>query len=366
MSDAKQPRLGSLDALRGFDMFWIIGGGSFLVALAKAKSWRFLQLLAAQQEHAAWNGFRFEDLIFPLFLFIAGASVPFSLERDLERGATRASVHLRILRRGVLLVLLGLVYQGILQFRWAEMRYCSVLGRIGLAWMLAALLAVNCRPRRQALGAAAILLGYWALMTLVPVPGHGPGVLTPEGNLAAFVDRHLLPGKFYLGVHDPEGLVGTLPAVATALMGILAGRHLRTSPGPRAALALALAGLAALGFGWAWHPFFPVNKNLWSSSFVLVAGGWSLLLLALFHFVVDVRGWTRWCRPFVLIGLNPITIYLAQEGIVSFPAAARYFVGGLCRLLPGAWPLVGLIAGIILMKLLFLWFLDRHKVYLRV
>ena len=165
MTDPAQPsRLRALDALRGFDMFWIIGGGALVEALSRATGWPLFRVLAEQQEHAAWNGFRFEDLIFPLFLFIAGVTVPFSLLRDLERGASKASVHRRILRRALLLVLLGLVYQGILQCHWADQRYCSVLARIGLAWAGAALLAVHCRPRGQALWGAALLLGLVRLV----------------------------------------------------------------------------------------------------------------------------------------------------------------------------------------------------------
>jgi len=338
------------------------------VALSRLTGWSFFQVLAAQQEHAIWNGFKFEDLIFPLFLFISGVTVPFSLARDLERGVSRGVVYRRIFRRGLILVLLGLVYEGILQFHWADQRYCSVLARIGLAWMCGALIAVNCRPRYQAAWAVGILLGYWAVMKLVPVPGFGAGVLTPEGSLVGYLDRHLLPGKLYLGVHDPEGLLSTIPAVATALLGILTGQYLRFSKdgGARKVARMALAGLGALAVGWLWNLVFPVNKNLWTSSFVLVAGGWSLLLLALFYLVMDVWGWTKGFYPFVLIGLNPITIYLAQEGILDFEGASRFFLGGVGRLLPLAWSLLLAALGVIALKVLFLWFLHRHKVYLRV
>lgn len=361
-------RLHSLDVLRGFDMFWIIGGGALMEALRGLTGWRLFRVLAEQQEHAAWNGFRFEDLIFPLFIFIAGVTIPFSLGRDLERGVPRSRVHLRILRRGLLLVLLGLLYQGILRFDFASQRYCSVLGRIGLAWSLGALVAVNARPRRQALWIAGILLGYWAVMKLVPVPGYGPGVLTQEGSLVGFIDRHLCPGRLYLGNHDPEGLLSTVPAVATTLLGSLTGHYLRATrdSGPRRVGTLALAGLAALAAGWLWHPLFPVNKNLWTSSFVLVTAGWSLLLLASFHYLVDLKGWGRFFLPFMLIGLNPLTIYIAQEGILDFEGCMRFFLGGVLNHLAPALAAVVAVLGVLALKVLLVGFLHRQKIYLKV
>lgn len=204
--EVKKPqRLLSLDALRGFDMFWIMGGENIIHALAQLTQWSIFIWLGTQMEHVEWNGFRFYDNIFPLFLFIAGVTMPFSLARRMERGDSKALLYKHIIIRGALLVLLGSIYNGLLRFDFENQRYASVLGRIGLAWMFAAIIYINTKTRGQIIWFAAILLGYWAVMMLVPVPGHGAGVLTKEGSLVGYIDRLFLPGRLYLGVHDPEG-----------------------------------------------------------------------------------------------------------------------------------------------------------------
>jgi len=220
-------RVVSIDALRGFDMFWITGGSALVASLATATGWGWLEWLESQMHHVEWNGFTFWDLVFPLFLFIAGVAMPYSLTRRLERGDSRAKLYLHVVRRGLVLVLLGLVYNGLLRFDLAELRYPSVLGRIGLAYALAGLIVLSTRRRVQAVWVVALLVGYWALMTIVPVPGHGAGVLEPGATLADYLDRRLLPGRLYREVRDPEGLLATIPAVATALIGALTGHFLR-------------------------------------------------------------------------------------------------------------------------------------------
>jgi len=368
MNASSSRRLFSLDALRGFAMFWIIGGDALVRAMAQFTDWPLFRWMEMQCEHVAWNGFHAFDLVFPLFLFVSGVTMPFSLVRRLGEGERRADLYKRMARRAVLLVLLGLVYNRILAFQWVDMRYASVLGRIGAASFLAGLIVLNAKPRTQMFWVVGILLGYWAVMALVPVPGFGHGVFSPEGNLAGFVDRHLLPGRLYAGSFDPEGLLSTLPAVATVLLGAIAGEYLRYPEytEEQTALRIFIAGVVALALGWFWDGVFPVNKSLWTSSFVLVAGGWSKMQLAGFYYVVDVLELRRWAWPLVLIGLNPITIYLVQEGILNFPAIAQYVLGGLVGLLPGGLALVAMALGVIAAKLLFLWFLDRQKIYLKV
>lgn len=274
-------RLESLDALRGFDMFWIAGGDEIFYALAKVTGSAWAVAIAEQLTHAEWNGIRPYDCIFPLFLFMAGVSAPFALGSRLARGASRKELARKIITRGLLLVLLGVVYNnglnGLIEKSLAEVRFPSVLARIGLAGMFAQLIYIYFPNQRAQYGwFAGILLGYWALMMLVPVPGCGAGVLTKECSLAGYIDRTLLPGRLYLGVHDPEGLFSTIPAIATALLGIFAGTLLR-SEGRMAhrnekTFWLLGIGVACLAVGYLWGIIFPINKNLWTSSFMLGAG----------------------------------------------------------------------------------------------
>jgi predicted acyltransferase len=339
------PRLQSLDALRGFDMFWIIGGSAVVAGWAELTGWPWLHWVANQCEHVEWHGFKFWDLIFPLFLFIAGVAMPFSLTRRVERGDGKLALHLHVVRRGLVLVLLGVVYNGLLRFDFEHLRYASVLGRIGLGYLFCGLIVLNTKPRGQVLWAVAILVGYWLALTRIPVPGFGAGVLEPGATLPDFIDRTFLPGRLHREVRDPEGLLSTVPAVATALIGALAGHWLRRpgNPAGRRVGLLFAAGLACLALGGLWHRSFPINKNLWTSSFVLWTAGWSLQLLALFHLVIDVWGLRRWAFFFVVIGMNPITIYMLQrfidfdaigeEAFAQAPAKARaslIAMGGLC------------------------------------
>ena len=328
---AKTDRLVSLDALRGFDMFWIAGGEGIVHSLAELTGWGVAIWASTQLRHVAWDGFVFYDMIFPLFLFIAGVAMPFSLTRRAEQGEDKKKLMLHVVRRGLILVVLGVIYNnGLFQMSFAETRFPSVLGRIGLAYMFAGLIVLNTRLRGQVMWFVGLLVGYWAAMKLIPVPGFGAGQLTMDGSLAGYVDRMVLPGRLYRGVHDPEGLLSTIPAISTALLGVFAGTLLRRDlsdlPGmtrQRKALILAAAGVAGLLLGYVWGFAFPINKNLWSSSFVLFAGGWSLLLLALFYLVIDVWGYTKWAFFFVVIGMNSILIYMAGSFIDSRLTNAR-------------------------------------------
>jgi len=361
--NAPGARLHSLDALRGFDMFWIIGGGALFKALAEATNWPFLRWIEHNLEHVEWHGFTFYDLIFPLFLFIAGVSMPYALGRRMERGDDRRTLHLHVIRRGLLLVLFGVVYNGLFLFDFENLRYASVLGRIGLAYMFAGLIFLNSGARGQALWIAGVLLGYWAALSWIPVPGHGAGDLSPGATLTDWVDRQLLPGRLHRTVRDPEGLFSTIPAIATALGGAFAGRWLRDGvrSGSRKSSGLFLAGIACLAIGGLWHLAFPLNKNLWSSSFVLWTAGWSCILLAIFHQLIDVWGFSRWAFPFVVIGLNPITIYMLQ-GFVDFAGIAEVVFASATRRVHPALIVGG---GLVLRWLLLFW-MYRRRLFLRV
>lgn len=369
--EKKQERLLSLDTLRGFDMLWIAGGEYLIVTLAALTGWPFLQWAAGQMDHVEWEGFRFYDMIFPLFLFIAGVSMPFSILKRQKRGESMRKIYLHLLKRLILLILLGLIYGGILQLDFEKQRYSSVLARIGIAWFLAAVIVLNTSVRGQVMWFIGILLGYFAIMKLVPVPGFGAGVLTPEGNLAAFIDQKLLPGRLCCYTYgDNEGLLSHIPAICTALLGTFAGHLLisddRRLTGLKKGLILLLAGIAALALGKLWSLSFPIIKNLWTSSFVLFAGGWSLILLALFYLVIDVWGFKKWTLPFVVIGLNSITIYMLNSGIISFEQMGGYFFGGLANQFSELAKPVILAAGAVICMWTFLYILYKNKIFLKV
>jgi len=368
----KSERLLSLDALRGFDLFWIVGGHGILVALFKLTEWGWLGAIDAQLKHVDWNGFQAYDLIFPLFLFMAGVSTPYSLTRRLAEGA-RSEVIRKVIQRGLILVLLGIIYNNGLQWKGLEnMRLGSVLGRIGLAGMFAQLIFVfNYEtPKRLWAWLAGILLGYWAVMSFGHAPGFAAGDLTMEGNFASYVDRLLLPGKLHKGIHDPEGLLAVLPAIGNALLGILAGLWLRRSAeevsGDRKAAGLALAGIVLLAVGGLWSFVFPLNKNLWTSSFVLWTCGWSSLLLASFYWLIDVRGWLKaFGAFFAVIGMNSVLIYMSGK-FLNFDFTGQALFGGLARAFPPAVASVILVTGIFAVKWLLFWFLKRQKIFLKV
>lgn len=364
-------RLLSLDALRGFDMLFIMGFAGLVASICALWPNAFTDGLAAQMHHVSWNGLTHHDTIFPLFLFIAGISFPFSLAKQRSKGFGERRILYRVIRRGVLLVFLGMVYNGFFEFDFATMRVASVLGRIGLAWMFAALLYLYCGTRTRIGIAVAILVGYSALLCLVAAPDAplGADPLSKEGCLACWVDRQWLPGRLVYGTFDPEGLLSTLPAIVTAMLGMFTGEFLRTDrlklSGSRKALWMALSAVALAVVGWLWSFVMPVNKMLWSSSFVCVVAAYSLGLFALFYYVVDVRGHQRWTLFFRVIGLNSITIYLAQQ-IVPFDRVANFFVGGVASKCGEA--LGNVISGIgyVAVCWLFLYFLYRKKTFLKV
>jgi predicted acyltransferase len=371
MSDSNQhlqpqTRIVSIDALRGFDMFWIIGGGTFFEVLPKVWKNHFTETIKNQMEHVAWNGFRFEDLIFPLFLFIVGVLLPFSISRRRRQGDSFKKVHLHIIKRAAVLILLGLVLNGLLQFNFADMRWPGVLQRIGLCYLLAALIVAHSGPLIQAIAAGGLLLGYWILVMFVPVPGFGAGILTPEGCLPAYIDRLLIPGRFCCFTYgDNEGLLSTIPAVSTVLIGSLAGHLLRSSfSGNLKTLLMVASGIVCLVAGYLWGLSFPIIKVIWTSSYVLFAAGWSLLLLAAFYWIIDVMGFKKWAFFFIVIGANPITIYFLQ-GIVSFDDIAVFFVRGFAQH-TGQLEVLILPLAAFAARWLLLLFLYRHKIFFKI
>ena len=358
-------RVVSIDALRGFDMFWIIGGGAVLSRLVDVRDHPVTRTINEQLEHVKWEGFRFEDLIFPLFLFIMGAVLPFSIARRRQKAQSSTIIHLHILKRSVVLILLGLIFNNLLRFEWSDMRWPGVLQRIGICYFFAAIIVVHTKWRTQAIIVGATLILYWIVSLLIPVPGFGAGVMTMEGCLSSYIDQQLIPGRLYYGYGDNEGFISTFPAVCTVLMGALAGYWLRSDrPGSKKAAGLAIAGLACVVVGYAWSFAFPIIKIIWTSSYTLYSGGWCLMLLALFYWIIDVKGYRRWTFFFVVIGVNPITIYFLQR-FVDFAGMAEFFLSGVAANAGLIAPLV-LPLGALAVKWLFLWFLYRHKIFFKV
>ena len=363
-SAAGTNRIVSIDALRGFTMLFIIGGGEFFSSFHEVWPNFLTAALAQNMTHAGWEGFYFLDLIFPLFLFLVGLLLPFVILGRLEGGSKPGDLYGHILKRTLVLIFLGLVNYGLLRFEFDTMRWSSVLGRIGICYLFASLLVIHTSWRKQAGVVLAVLLGYWAAVMFIPVPGYGPGVLTPEGCLTTWLDQKLIPGALGLGIYDRQGILSTFTSIATTLIGVLAGHWLRSGREPRRKImGFVIAGLATLAAGWVWGQFFFISRNVWTSSFVLYSAGWCLLLLALFYWVIDVKGYQKWAFPLVVVGMNAITIWVGQR-LIDFEFTADALFLGFSKYLGIVAP-VFMAFSVLAIKWLFLWFLYRRKIFLK-
>lgn len=361
----RSERLLSLDVLRGFDMFWIVFGEVFVWSMVDHTDWKIFELIESELEHPRWNGFTFYDLVFPLFMFMAGVSFPFSMGKRFERGESFGSLHRHIIWRGALLVLLGSLRssKGILLFDPDKMLYTSVLGRIGLGYMFGSLIALHTRWRGQLTWALGILLAYWAAMKLIPVPWFGAGDLAPDHTLACYVDRMILPGHVDRSHCSSEGILSTFPSIVNVLAGVLAGQWLMRTDrsGYQKAAGMFAVGALAWAIGKGWDTVFPINKTLWTSSFVMVTVGWSLMLLAVFYLVIDVWKFRRGLLPLVVIGVNPLLIYMA-DGLIDFYGISAVIFG---EKLNRVHPVVADCSGLAL-AWVGLYVLYRNKIFWRV
>ncbi|MDX9747123.1 MAG: DUF5009 domain-containing protein [Paludibacter sp.] len=362
-------RLESLDALRGFDMFFIVGGSVLISALATLFPSDFSSFVSHQMSHVEWHGFAFYDMIFPLFLFIAGVSFPYSLDKSRENGKSNKEILKTILIRALKLIVLGLIINGFMQLNFEKTRYASVLGRIGIAWMLGAFVYMAGGRKWSAIITAILLIGYYFLAAFVPNPDAAPGtsLFSPEGSIVGWFDVQFLPGRVLDTLYDPEGILSTIPSVATALLGIITGSYLKSENfnQMQKVYGMLVAAVLLAGIGLFWNELFPINKKLWTSSYVCFAGGLSLLLLAIFYLVIDVLKWKRWAFFFKVIGLNSITIYVAQR-VFNFHHMTNYLGGGIVRLFPEeAHPVVYAMVYLAVVWG-FLYFLYRKKIFLKV
>ena len=364
-------RLLSLDALRGFDMFWIVGAEELVKGLdtisksGVAGVAGITEILNQQLKHKAWAGFAFEDLIFPLFVFMMGVAMVFSLTKILATEG-RVTAHKRLFRRFILLFLVGIFYYGGMSNLWPEIRLLGVLQRIALCYFFGGLLFLNTKPLTMAITCASILIGYWVLLCFVPVPGIGTGIIEMETNWAYYIDFHYLPGRLHYKTWDPEGLLSTLPAICSCLLGVFAGLLLKDKSVADTKKVAYLIGFGIVGVvvGFLWGFQFPVIKKIWTSSFVLVAGGYSAILLGLFYLVIDMWKCQKWATPFLWIGTNALTIYMACN-IIKFNVLSERFVGGNVKAAMGIYG--DLLVAVVGMGLVLVLanFLYRRKIFLR-
>ena len=387
-------RLMSLDALRGFDMFWIVGGEEIVHGLYHALPCAPLALLHHQMDHKAWQGVAFYDLIFPLFVFIVGASIVFSLSRAIEREGKAAALK-RIFIRSVILYVFGLLVYGGISEGFDHVRWMGVLQRIALCYFFTSLLFCALRLRGLIVACFCLLTVYWGLTSFVPIRDFNLEThhlqtmnLTPNGadtraqflattnlvtgrfedglNLTQQIDFQYLPGHRWDGAYDPEGILSTLPAIGTCLLGVFAGLLLRNSsvPDQKKVIYLLGAGIASVALGFLWGLQFPVIKKIWTSSYVLVAGGYASLFLAAFYQMIEIWQWRRWCIPFVWIGMNAITIYLAFHLIV-FADLAKLVAGGPVHQALGGWGDLVMALVVVAMTFTLVRFLYQRKIFLR-
>jgi predicted acyltransferase len=364
-SPAGTQRLMSIDALRGFDMFWIVGAEDIVAALHKVNHGPVVNFVATQLTHKEWEGVAFYDLIFPLFVFIVGVSLVFSLSRTIEQQG-RATAYKRVIYRGVALYLLGLFYYGGFAEGIERIRLMGVLQRIAISYVCAGLLFCTFRVRGLIAACAALLVGYWALMTFVPIPEFGAGNFAEGKNLTNYIDKQYLPLRKWDGDHDPEGLLSNLPAIGTCLLGVFAGLLLKNravAPSRKVAYLLG-AGAVSVVLGFAWGLQFPVIKKLWTSSYVLVAAGYSAIFLAIFYQLIEIWNYRKWAMPFVWIGMNAITIYMLHN-LVNFSAIANRLVGGPIKSSFGQYGEVLVTAVVVAITFAIVHFLYRKKLFLR-
>lgn len=350
-------RLMSLDALRGFDMFWIIGGDQLLRAFTKSSKWEWDDQIGEHMYHSAWEGVHAYDLIFPLFMFLAGVSIPYAITSKLEKGAQKKVLLGKVVKRVLILILLGLVYNGCMSFNFESLRAASVLAQIGVAYGIAAVICIFSKrlltPLYWSLG---IMLGYAILQLCLPVPNVGAGVLTKAGSVNSYVDSYFLPGVLLGKEFDPEGLMSMLSASAIVLMGYMAGVVLRSPKYTdiKKCVILTSSALVLIVLGLMISPYYPPIKQIWTTTFNLYAGGISLLLLVGFYVVVDMLQYQKMAFFFCVIGMNSISIYLAHRFIDFEYFSGRIFVGS------------SSIATVLLLQWLLLWLLYKKKLFLRV
>jgi predicted acyltransferase len=360
----RKARLLSLDGLRGFDMFWIIGGQQLVRSLTKVWPGRFTDAMADQFEHVPWAGLHFFDVIWTLFMFMVGVSVSFSIAKRKRMNESDRSIYSHAIQRALILFALGMVAQGnLLEFSLATFHpFYSVLHGIAAGYLIATIVTLKWKAKGQAVATAIFLVAYWILLLIIPVPGVGRGVLTPTGNAATYIDS-LIMGRFYYG--ENTWFLSYLGFASSVLLGVLAGEMLLSVQTPKVKCVMLYGyGAGLLVAGLIWSVWLPIIKLLWTSSFVLVAGGISCLMMATFYLIIDVLGYRRWVFPFTVIGMNALAVYMATI-LFDFRKIANIFVG---HLLPrvGRWDLFLSESAALVIVWLILYWMYRTKSFIKV
>jgi predicted acyltransferase len=357
-------RLVSLDALRGFDMFWITGGTAILFGLGKVIQRPFFDRFLEQFDHVPWQGLHLYDLIWPLFMFIMGTAVPLGVAKRRARGEGDRTLLLHAVWRAIVLFCLGTITQGgLLLFDWSRFHPCySVLHGLAAGYLLATIVTLKVKPKWHAATIAVLLLVYWAMVMLIPVPGVGAGVLTPRGNLPTYVDQLIL-GHLHYGKNT--WFLSYLGFGASVLLGVLAGQMLMSDRTPMSKIfRLLTAGAVCLVGGFLWSLSFPVIKLMWTSSYVLISGGLSFMALALFYWIIDVLGYKKWAIGFIVIGMNSIAVYVATQ-VFDFRLVGNLFVGNLLPLI-GRWAAFVEASAAFAVAWLILYWMYRKKEFIRI
>jgi len=357
-------RIMSIDALRGFDMFWIIGGATIFHSLHEVFHHPVTEWMERQLSHSEWEGFRPWDLIMPLFLFVVGVVMPFAFSKRLERGDSKGRLYFHIVKRTLILWVLGMIAGGhLLDYDLSKLRiYTNTLNAIAAGYFISAIFMLNMRLVGQILTTAVLLLLFWALMVLVPL-GHGKVLLDRDANLALSIDTFIM-GRYY-GGNGYTWILSSITFACTVMLGVMAGHLLHSEKTGRAkVLWLVAAGVGSLVLGCLWGIWFPVIKRIWTSSFVLYSGGLCYLLLALFYLVIDVWGFKKLAFGFVVIGTNAIAVYMATH-LFNFRHIGDIFVDGLDKYVGNWSPFIHAVAAFAVVWLI-MWWMYRKRSFIKI
>ena len=356
-------RLVSLDVFRGLTI-------ATMVLVNNPGTWSSIYW---PLEHAEWSGWTPTDLVFPFFLFIVGVSITLAFARRVEEGTVKRDLYLKVIKRSAIIFGLGLFLNGFPYFHLSTIRIAGVLQRIALCYLIASLIFLTTKVRTQLLIALALLVVYCLVMTRIAAPGYAVGDLSKEGSLASFVDRTILGQHIWRQgkVYDPEGLLSTIPAVSTTLFGILTGHWLRTErTRMEKVVAMFVAGVVCVVLGWCWNPFFPINKALWTSSYVLFTAGLALQLLSLCYWVIDIKGYRHWAWPFEVFGVNALALFVGSALMVKLMAVwkvqgwifSKFFLSWAQPINASLFYAVAFI----LLWLFLMWLLYRKQIFIKV